>query len=101
MDPLKPKARTQVVELLDERLDDPERRVVGPVGDPAAELVVEDDAPPLLGQRPEPLERVVRAAGPAVQADERQTPWRLGVPEDPVRRPPLAEREPALDCGGG
>ena len=99
MDPLQPEPLAQVVELLDEGLDDPQREVVRAVGDAAAELVVEDDAPPLLCERGQPLERVVRASRSAMQTDERQPPGRLAVPEDPIGRTELAEREPALHGG--
>src|SRR6266480_4767845 len=50
------------LQLLDERLDGPERRIVGTVRSTAPELVVEDDASPVLRQRAKPLERAVRAS---------------------------------------
>ena len=49
-----------------------DRVVLGPARAAAAELVVEDDAAALLGELLERLEVVVRRAGPAVQAEQRQ-----------------------------
>jgi hypothetical protein len=45
------------LQLLEEGLDHPERRVVRPRRVAAAELVVEDDPPSLLRQRPEAEQR--------------------------------------------
>jgi hypothetical protein len=84
VDLVEPEAAANALQLLDERLDRPERRIVRPIRLSAPELVVEDDAPPLLGERPEPLERVVRAPGPAVQAKQRQAPRLLPVAVDAV-----------------
>src|SRR5438034_3433060 len=55
VDPLEPEPFADRPELIDERPDRPERRIVRPVGLPAAKLVVGDDAPPLLGERAQPF----------------------------------------------
>src|SRR5439155_9968720 len=72
VDPFELEPLADALQLLDEDLDRPERRIVRPVRSTAPELVVEDDASPALRQRCEPLERVVRAPGPAVQHEQRQ-----------------------------
>jgi hypothetical protein len=70
VNPLEPEPVTNALHLLDERLDRPERRIVGPRGLAAAKLVEEDD-PPALGERRERGQRQVRAARAAVQAEQR------------------------------
>src|SRR5919198_1984908 len=83
-------------DLVDEELDRPERQVVGEVGPPAAELVVEDRAAAGPGHPLERLEVVVRAARPAVQAKERQLAGFLAVADDAVPRPVAPEWDEAL-----
>lgn len=51
---------TQDVELLEERLDLPERVILGPVGPPTAELVVADDRVPERRERVEPRHPLAR-----------------------------------------
>ncbi len=98
---LEPEARAHRAELLEEGRDGPERRVVRLVRVAAAELVVEDDAPPLLRQLAEPLERVVRAPGAAVQDEQRQPAGLLAVAVavDAVPRLVLPERQTAFHRG--
>jgi hypothetical protein len=79
-------------ELVHEPLDAPQRRFVGPVGTPAAELVVEDDLP-LVGQLRERLDVVVAEAGPAVQAEQRDT---ASVAGDPVPDAPAGHVDETL-----
>jgi hypothetical protein len=90
--PLEPEPVKNRAQLLEERLDRPERRVVGPRGVAAPELVVEDDPPTLSREGAEPFERSVRAAGPAVQAEQRQPPGGLAVADEAVGGLPAAER---------
>jgi hypothetical protein len=71
VDPLEPEPVPDALHLLDEGLDRPEARVVRPRGPAAAELVEEDDAPSLLGERCQRRQRQVRAARPAVQREQR------------------------------
>jgi hypothetical protein len=56
---------------------------LGPVGAPAAELVVEGDGTPALGQPLQGLEVVMRRAGAAVEAEERVAAV-PALPDDPV-----------------
>ena len=96
MDPLEPETLTHRTELLDKGLDRPEGRVVRLVRVAAAELVVVDDTAPLLRQRVEPLERVVRAPGAAVQGEQRHPAGLLTFARDAVPRLVLLERQPAF-----
>ncbi len=81
-------------QLVDEELDRPEVGIVRPVGAPTAELVVDDDAAALVCQLLERLEVVVRGAGPAVEAHERDSALRAYVA---VPRVEPAERDATLD----
>ena len=92
MDPLEPEPVADALHLLDEGLDRPERRVVRPRGLAAAELVEEDDAPPLLASGASAS--AARASRRGRRAGEqRQPPRFLAVAEDEVGRLPVAERE--------
>ncbi len=67
MDPVEPELAPDHVELVDERLDDPERIVIGQVGLATADLVVEEDLPASDFRKClERLEIVVRSAGATV-----------------------------------
>jgi hypothetical protein len=68
------------LELVDEAVRAPQRRIVGPVGRAAAELVVEDDAPVRARKALERLQVKTAAPGTAVQEHERS----VAVAEDPV-----------------
>ena len=96
MQPVEAEMPTDDAQLLDERLDRPQGRVVREVGLSTADLVVEDHAPPALGHRLERLEVVMRPARSPVQAEERQLSLILRFADDPVPRPVLAERDVAL-----
>ena len=73
--------------LLDEGLDRPERRVVGPRGLPLPSWS-KSTTRRSRGQRRERLERQSAAARPAVQAEQRQPARLLAVAEDAVGRLP-------------
>lgn len=60
VDPIEMETLTQDVELLEERLDLPERVILGPVGPPTAELVVADDRVPERRERVEPRHPLAR-----------------------------------------
>src|SRR5919199_3147970 len=72
MDAVEAESRPHRGQLLDEAVDLPEGLVVGPVGLPAPELVVEVDPAP-VAEPVQLLEVVVREAGAAVQAEKRDT----------------------------
>ena len=99
MQPLETEALAHRPELLEEGLERPERRVVRLVGIAPAELVVEDDAPTLLGQGPEPFERIVRAPRAAVEGEERHATSMLGFAHDAVPRVVPTKRQPAFGRG--
>ena len=96
MQPLEPERLSHRAQLLEEGVHRPERRVVRLVRVAPAELVVEDDAPPLLRQGAQALERVVRAPGPAVQREQRQATGRFHVADDAVPGLELTERKTAF-----
>jgi len=90
-----PQPVDDALELLEERLDAPERGIVRTRRLTAPELVVERDPAPRR-QPVKPGERQMRAARPTVEAEEREPSRLLEVPEDPRCRSPLAERDRAL-----
>jgi hypothetical protein len=65
-------------ELVDERLDRPQRRVVWTVGSSAAQLVIADDGTTGLRQDLQRLELIAGRSWPAVQQQERE-PARRGM----------------------
>src|SRR5207302_8063614 len=83
-------------ELVDEELDRPERRIVGEIGLPAAELVVEDRAAAGLGHPLQRLEIVVRPAWASVQQEERRLARLLALSDDAVPRAVAPEGDEAL-----
>lgn len=93
MEPVETERLAHGLQLLDEGRDRPQRRIVRPVGVSAAELVVEDHPPPLPGERPQHLERSVRPARAAVQAEKRPPAGLLSIADDLVPRLPLAKTE--------
>ena len=95
MDLVEPEPVAHRPELLDVGLDRPERGIVRAVGIPAPELVVVDDAPSLLRELPEPFERQMRPARPAVQTEQRQPARHFAVAEDDAVRLPVPETKPA------
>jgi hypothetical protein len=89
---LEPEVGAKRLELVDEAVGTPQRRVVGPIRLATAELVVEDDAS--IGPC-QPLERLqveAAAARTAVQQDERP----IALAEDPVADGPALD----LDLSG-
>jgi hypothetical protein len=97
---LEPQGLADGRELLDEAVDLPQRPVVRPVGPPAPELVVEDDAA-AVGKALELLEIVVREARTAVEAEQRRTVAVGGdVADAPVPDPPAADIDEALPPRG-
>ena len=84
--------------LVHEQLDRPQVGVVRPVGAAAAELVVDHDSPSALGELLQGLEVMVRGAGPAVEAEERDSAFGADVA---VPRLETAERDAALDDSHG
>ena len=66
--------RPHGLELLDEAGDDPERGIVGAVGPPAPELVVEEHLQAVACELAEARQVAVVGAGPAVEPDERLRP---------------------------
>ena len=82
---VEPESGPDLGQLLDEPLHRPQRRIVGAVGAPAAELVVEDHPAP-AGQGFQGLQVVVGEAGPAVQAQQRRPALaHRAVPDPPAR----------------
>ena len=71
---VEPEMGAQRLELVDEAVGAPERRILGLVGVTAAELVVEDDAAIRAREALERLQVEAAAAGPAVQEHERASP---------------------------
>ena len=93
---LQPEPLAHRRQLVEERLHGPERGVVRRARVAAAELVVEDDTPPLPGQSAEALERIVRRAGPSVEGEQRQPSRLFPGPDHAVPRLELTERETAF-----
>jgi hypothetical protein len=87
-------------QFLDEAVDLPERSVDWPIGSPAAELVVEDDAA-AVGEALELLQVVVWESRPAVKAEQRHA-VAVGVivADAPVPDPPAADIDEALPPRG-
>ena len=84
-------------QLLDEPVDCPQRDVVRAVGVPAAELVVEDDLPP-VGQRFQWLQVVMREARPAMQAQQRRAALADRPVPDPAAGNARCNPRPASSC---
>src|SRR5712691_2847243 len=82
MDTVEPELAADHVEFFDERLDHPERLVVGQVGLATSELVVEDNPPARIGERLQRLEIVMCRPGATVQEDDGQLPLRPLVAVD-------------------
>ena len=70
MHPAEPESRPDLGDFLDETVHRPERRVVGLVRPPAAQLIVENYLAP-VAERLQRLQVVVGKARPAVQAQQR------------------------------
>ena len=96
MDALELELRPQRRELVEEELEAPVD-VGRPVGAPAAELVVDDDLPTVLGELLERREVVVCRAGPAVQA-EQGILSRLGGADDAIPGAVPAKIGPSFVC---
>ena len=77
---VQPEVGAQRLELVDEAVGAPERRIIRLVGRAATELVVEDDAPIRARQALQRLQIETAATRPAVQEHERS----VAVAEDPV-----------------
>src|SRR6266498_3793654 len=71
VDPVEPELAPDGADLVHEQLDRVEGRILGEIGLPAAELVVEDRAPARPGERLERLEVVMRRTRPAVEEPAR------------------------------
>ena len=101
MDPIEAQRVAYGADLRDEEVDREERRVVGQIRLPAAELVVEDRPTAGGDQRFQRLEVVVRRAWAAVEEQDGELSCVLSASDDPVPRLVAVERDPALECFGG
>ena len=95
MRPVEPERVTDGADLVDERLDVPQR-LVRAARFPAADLVVEDRPPARLGHPLEGFEVVVRRSGPSVEQQERELALVLALADDPVPGLEPAERDVAV-----
>ncbi len=100
MAPLKAEPFADGVYLGEEQLRRPHRGVVrlGDRGVPAAELVVADDAAAIGGELGVRLHVMPGGARPAVQAEQRELPRRLGLSGHPV--PGSVPPEGQITLGG-
>ena len=91
MDPVQAECGANGIDLANEALDAPERRIVGLVRSPATQLVIEDHRAP-LGQAGERFEIVVAGPGPAVQQKQRHA----ALADAPVPDPVAVDVDPAF-----
>ena len=92
MDSLEPERVPDALHLVDEGLDRPQLRIVGPRRLAAPELVEEHEAA-FAGKRGECLERQVASTRTAVQGEQWQPARRLAVTEDAEGGLPVAKRK--------
>src|SRR6266545_1558899 len=97
VDPVEPELAPDGADLVHEQLDRVEGRILGEIGLPAAELVVEDRAPARPGERLERLEVVMRRTRPAVEEQHGELPSLLRVADDAVPDLVAAKGQPPLD----
>ena len=97
MEPIQAEGVADGADLIDEGVHDPESEVVRMVRLAAAQLVVENDRAPGLGQDRQILQVVVRNAGTAMEDEQGKPPARSGrVAQHLVPRPVAAEQHSPL-----